>query len=469
MRRRSLGLRLVAGGLLAILLALGIAGAALALLFERHVTRTMSNDLDVHLRQLLAGIEVSAEGHLVVERPPADPRFQEPLSGLYWQVTNDQGALLRSRSLWDTTLPLPDDALSAGEVHQHEATGPADAHVLIAERSVSLSVGDRRARVRAAVAADFARARIAVSAFTRDLTIALALLALVLGLATFIQVSLGLRPLASLRHGISEIRGGRRKHLQGDAPAEVAPLVDEVNALLDAQEHEIARSRGRAADLAHGFKTPLAALMADAERLRQHGETAVASDIEAVVDSMSRHVDRELARARARGSARGADFATELAPLLDSLLATLARTQSGCELRFERNVPDGVRIPIDRTDLAEVLGNLLENAARHARTRVRVSVDLTSLAIAVEDDGEGVAESDLVRMRQRGVRLDERSTGAGLGLAIVQDVLETYGWALEIARSGIGGVKAVIAQSVHHYPSPGWVPAAPPVGNLTAR
>lgn len=447
MRRASLRLRLVAGGTLAMLLALGIAGAALVLLFERHVTRTMADDLDVHLRQLLAGIEVSAEGHLTVAQPPADPRFEVPLSGLYWQVGDDRGELLRSRSLWDTTLHLPPDNPFSGEVHQHEATGPANAHVLIAERGVLLTIGDRRARVRAAVAADYARVGIAVSSFTKDLAIALALLAAVLGVATFIQVALGLRPLATLRSGIADIRAGRRKHLPGAAPREVAPLVEEVNALLDAQEREIVRSRGRAADLAHGFKTPLAALIADAERLRAHGETTVADDIETVVDSMSRHVDRELARARARGGARaGGSFATALAPLVNSLVATLARTPAGQALRFERDVPDDVRVPLDRTDLAEVLGNLLENAARHARSRVLIAADAAGPSIAIEDDGAGIAESDLARMLQRGARLDERAPGAGLGLAIVQDVLDAYGWKLEITRSGLGGVKAVIAQ-----------------------
>jgi signal transduction histidine kinase len=461
MRWASLRLRLVAGGTLAILLALGIAGAALALLFERHVTRTIADDLDVHLRQLLAGIEVNAEGRLTVERPPADPRFEVPLSGLYWQVADDRDTLVRSRSLWDTTLRLPPDEPSPGEIHQHEATGPANARVLIAERGVLLTIGDRGARMRAAVAADYARAKIAVSAFTKDLSIALALLAAVLGVATFIQVALGLRPLASLRSGIADIRAGRRRHLPGAAPPEVAPLVEEVNALLDAQEQEMVRSRDRAADLAHGLKTPLAALITDAERLRARGEATVARDIEAVVESMSRRVDRELARARARGGARVSEgFATTLAPLVKSLVAAVARTPSGRALHFDCDVPDDLRVPLDRADLAEVLGNLLENAARHAKIRVLIAADAAGHSIAIEDDGTGIAESDLARTLQRGVRLDERAPGAGLGLAIVQDVLDAYGWKLEITRSGLGGVKAVIAQRVDHSVAASHAPAS---------
>ena len=119
----SLRFRLVAGGIMAILVALTIAGAGLTILFERHIARTIADDLDVHLKQLIAGIDVDTEGRLVVVRPPADPRFADPLSGLYWQVNSEDGQLLRSRSLWDTTLVLPNDDLSAGEVHRHETRG----------------------------------------------------------------------------------------------------------------------------------------------------------------------------------------------------------------------------------------------------------------------------------------------------------------------------------------------------------
>jgi signal transduction histidine kinase len=229
---------------------------------------------------------------------------------------------------------------------------------------------------------------------------------------------------------------------------EVQPLVEELNALLDAQEREIDRSRSRAAELAHGLKTPLAALAADAARLRERGEQAIARDIESVGDAMSRHVDRELARARVRGSLqRGADASTELAPLVNSLIATLVRTPAGARVEIESKVPERIRVPVDRTDLAEALGNLLENAVRHARTRVRIGCEAGpgETTIAIEDDGPGIPAAELRRVLERGVRLDERGEGAGLGLDIVQDVLEAYGWQLDLGRSELGGLKATIA------------------------
>lgn len=446
MRWASLRLRLVAGGMIAILVALGVAGAGMVLLFQRHVSRTMAADLDVHLRQLLAGIDVGSDGRLVITRQPADPRFEEPLSGLYWQVTDDRDQMLRSRSLWDTTLRLPADEPGPSEVHQHEVDGPGAARVLVAERSVLMTAGDRRLRVRAAVASDLSRAAVAVTAFAKDLSVALGLLALVLAIATSVQVSLGLHPLAMLRRGVSEIRAGQRKHLPTAVPSEVGPLVEEVNALLDAQEREIVRSRGRAADLAHGFKTPLAALVADAARLRERGDDKTARDIEAVADAMSRHIDRELALARLRGGVRRAGSAlTELHPLLSSLLTTLARTPRGEGILFERSIPEGLRIPLDRADLAEVFGNLLENAARHAKARVRIAAFADPLSVVVEDDGEGIPEEQVARVLERGGRLDQQGSGSGLGLAIVQDVLEAYGWHLQITRSDLGGAKVTVA------------------------
>ena len=447
MRWGSLRLRLVAGGIVAILVALTIAGAGLTLLFERHVTRTIADDLDIHLKQLLAGIDIDPQNNLVMSRPPADPRFADPLSGLYWQLSDDRGQLVRSRSLWDTTLKLPADELAAGELHRHEVLGPGKARLLVAERIVQLTFGDRRLPVRVAVAADLARVAAAAHDFAKDLAVALGLLGLVLAIATSIQVGLGLRPLAALRRGVADIRSGRRQHLPVAVPAEVRSLVEEVNALLDGQEKEIERSRSRAADLAHGLKTPLAALAADAARLRERGEAAIAQDIEAVGDAMSRHVDRELARARVRGAVRRrAVVSTALAPLVQSLIATLARTPAGARIAFEPRVADNTQMPLDRTDLAEVLGNLLENAARHATAKVLISANIADgPAIVIEDDGPGIAPELRTRMLERGARLDERGDGAGLGLAIVQDVLGAYGWRLALAQSELGGLKATLA------------------------
>lgn len=446
MTRHSLRLRLIAGGAAAILLALSLAGVALTILFERHVTRTIADDLEVSLKQLIAGIDIGPDGKLIVARPPTDPRFAEPLSGMYWQIGDDHDQLLRSRSLWDDRLTVPIDQPAPGEVHHHDIAGPAGARLSIVERRVVLTVAGRPLPVRADVAIDLARVDAAGLAFAKDLVFALGILGAVLALATSIQVMLGLAPLSALRRGVADIRSGKTRRLPQQVPDEVRPLVEEVNALLEAQEREIERSRDRAADLAHGLRTPLAALAADAARLRERGEDKLARDIEAVGSAMSRHVDRELARARLRGAARrGETIAVELAPLVRSLVTIQSRTPSGSRIDYGSVIADGVAVPFDRTDLAEVLGNLLDNATRHARSRVRISggYDGNELCFAVEDDGEGLDDAARETVLARGIRLDQRGEGAGLGLAIVQDVLDAYGWKLDLSRSDLGGLKAM--------------------------
>ena len=448
MKRRSLRLRLIVGGVAAIVAALAIACLGLTVLFERHVARTITDDLDVHLKQLIAGVDVDPEGRLIIIHPPTDPRFSDPLSGLYWQVTSSDGQLLRSRSLWDTTLFLPNDELSPGEVHHHVAMGPGNARVLIAERGISLTIKGRLTPVRIAVAVDLARVSAAGRAFARELAMALGVLALVLAIGTSIQVALGLRPLNALRRDVADIRSGRRRRLPSAAPIEVQPLVDEVNGLLDIQEQEIERSRSRAADLAHGLKTPLAALASDARRLHERGEDDIARDIETVGEAMSRQVDREMTRARVWTSLhRGVVASTELGPLVHSLIATMARTPAGMRLTFEPRIPDGAAAPFDRTDLAEVLGNLLDNASHHAASRVRITANPgpAGTSIMIEDDGKGIAPAARSKVLERGARFDQRGEGAGLGLAIVLDVLEAYGWRLVLDTSELGGLEAVIA------------------------
>ncbi|MCC7045126.1 MAG: HAMP domain-containing histidine kinase [Alphaproteobacteria bacterium] len=443
----SLRLRLWLGAIVAILAALAVAGFGLTLLFERHVLRNVADDLDVHLRQLAAGIDIDAAGRLAIVRAPADPRFADPLSGLYWQAGDDGDRLLRSRSLWDFALELPPDFPEAATLHRHELPGPGGTRLLVAERRVEMTAGGERRAIRLAVGSDLARVAAARRAFAGDLAVALGSLAAVLGLAAWVQIQLGLRPLAAIRAAIAAIRDGGPARLDTSVPIEVRPLVDEVNALLDSQERDMARARDRAADLAHGLKTPLAALAADARRLRAKGDSDIAGDIDGLAETMRRHVDRELVLARIGAAARlRAAKSTLVRPLVAGLIATLARTPIGERIAFDAQVAADRAVPFDRSDLAEVLGNLMENAARHARGRVRIrAADGARPTLTVEDDGPGVSVADRPRILERGRRLDGRGGDAGLGLAIVQDVLDAYGWRLELGDSPLGGLAATIA------------------------
>jgi signal transduction histidine kinase len=369
--------------------------------------------------------------------PPSDPRYEQPLSGLYWQVEIRDDVLV-SRSLWDGTIRLP-EAPRDGRPHEHLAPGPQGETLLLLERLLTAPqrFGDEGARV--AVAVDRAQLRDATRGFVRDLFPYLALLAGALIAAGAVQVVVGLRPLAAVGARVAAVRSGTARRLGDDFPDEVRPLAAEVDALLAEREAEIARARARAADLAHGLKTPLQALMGEAERLRARGADAEAAGIEEVATAMRRHVDRELARARIASGGRA--VACDPAQVMTRLVGVLRRTRDGARVAWQVDAPPGLAARIDADDLTEALGALLENAARHAAGQVRVTVRQSdgTVAVAVADDGPGIPEAALARLTARGARLDTSGPGAGLGLAIASEIAEAAGGslALEDARPGL--------------------------------
>ncbi len=435
MRRRSLRLRLAAAGALAVVAALALAGFALSLLFETHVERRAVAELSVHLDQLVAGLERDAAGRLVAARPLADPRFATPLSGLYWQVSEPEASagepLLASRSLWDEVLRLPQDELSDGMLHVHRLPGPAGQRLLVLERRVSLPARLGGTAMRVAVALDRAELEQAVQAFLRDLAAYLGLLALALILAGWLQLAVGLRPLRRVGRRVAAVRSGAAARLGDDFPTEVLPLAVEVDSLIAAREAEVARAGARAADLAHGLKTPLQALIGEAARLRARGETAAADGIEEIAAAMRRNVDRELARTRS--ALRAPAASCDAAAVLARVAAVVARTPEGSRLAWRSDAEAGLRARIDADDLTEVLGALVENAARHARSEIALAVARVGEAVVVtiRDDGPGIAADQLDRLLDRGARLE--SGGHGLGLAIARELVEAAGGALGLA------------------------------------
>jgi signal transduction histidine kinase len=457
MTRRSLRFRLLLAATLSIGLALLTAGLGLTTLFERHVQRWVEDQLDATLVLILGHLELTPDGRIRFDLPLADPRFQTPLSGLYWQIRDeDRPTLLRSRSLWDGVLDLPADTLPDGERHRHEQLGPAGEPLLVLERQVVLQPDDpshkQARRLRVAVAIDRRELARANHAFAADMLPYLILLGVVLVLAAWVQVQVGLAPLDAVRQGVRAVRSGAAGRLPTDYPDEVLPLAEEVNALLDAQDGAIERARAWTADLAHGLKTPLVVLAADAARLRETGHPELADDLDTLAQTMRRRVDRELIRARVRarvgagqeaGPVRGAaDPEADLESTLRRVIRALERTPNGSRLQWDTDCPASLAISILPEDLTELLGNCLENAANWAAGRVGVRVECGErVLVRIEDDGPGVPAEVLKDLGQRGLRLDERTQGFGLGLAIAQDICEAYGSDLAFDRAALGGLR----------------------------
>ena len=234
MNARSLKLRLLLLGAITISAALLAAGLGIVGLFERHVERRAEAELDTYIRQISAEITFSAKGEAVFNRPLADPRFEIPLSGLYWQISDDAGSrILRSRSLWDTVLQLPADVLDRGSVHRHTLRGPSNTSLLVRERNLTYTTPAGSRPLRIAVALDEAEIHAARAEFAWDVLIALAFLATVLLAAAWIQVVIGLMPLTAVKRSVLAVRCGAKKRVDVTEPQEVMPLVTAVNSLLE--------------------------------------------------------------------------------------------------------------------------------------------------------------------------------------------------------------------------------------------
>jgi signal transduction histidine kinase len=252
-------------------------------------------------------------------------------------------------------------------------------------------------------------------------------------------------PLWSLRASLSSLREGRSQRVEGDFPTEVQPLVNDLNALLDEREHAIARALTTAGDLAHGLKTPLAVLAQEAEQADAAGHHDLATTLRQLVERMRRQVDYHLARARATASAHAAPgLRCSVLPSVEGLVRTMRRLHAGRELRIDADVSPAHEIRGRREDLDEMLGNLLDNACKWARSRVAISsaVDHAQLLISVDDDGPGLDPSLRAQVLQRGVRADQQVRGSGLGLAIVSDLAELYGGSVTLETSPLGGTRA---------------------------
>ncbi|MBX3645885.1 MAG: sensor histidine kinase [Rubrivivax sp.] len=458
-RPLSLRWRLLAATLVAALAVAVLAGAWLSALFRDEVERQFSASLRTQLDEVTARFELDAAGAPAVDGAAlSDPRWQQPYSGLYWQVDaiGTQGlrrSVLRSRSLWDAQLTSPADVPADGQVHVHALRGPDGAPLLALERTVRLG-GEGAPRWRLLVAADRRATASAAAAFDRVLIVSLAALVLLLAAAAAAQTAIGLRPLHGLQRGLMAVHAGRAQRLEGRFPRELQPLVDDFNAVLERNAEIVARARSQAGDLAHALKTPLAALAQGAEAAR--AQPARRDELPALVAEQvalaRRQVDWQLSRARAAAALAQPGVRAEVAPVVAGLLRVMQRVHAERGLRIEpASMAAGLAFAGEAQDLQEMLGNLLDNACKWARSVVRVAAErvpdapgAARLRLIVDDDGPGIEPALRERALARGERLDESMPGSGLGLAIVRERVALYGGTMRLGDAPGGGLRAVI-------------------------
>jgi len=445
--RTSLRSRLVVGTLCWVIATVAIAGWALGRLFREHVAAQFHAELRTHLDQLTANIALDANGRPLLTLPLSDPRLSRPYSGCYWQVDGfGQGeglkGQLRSRSLWDHVLSVPQDKPADGEIHQHRIAGPDGQMLGMVERTIHIDdAADGKSRsFRLIAAADETQMTEPVERFHGVLWLSLGVLVAGLALAVLMQVVVGLAPLGKLRRGLERIGKGEAQRIEGDYPAEIAPLVDEFNSVLEQNAAVVERARTQAGNLAHALKTPLSILANSTGGL----DDPLARTVREQVAGARRQIDYHLARAQAAAN-RLPGTRTALAPVIDGLMRAMHRLHAEQALDLAvQPMADAPCFHGDVQDLQEMLGNLLENACKWARHRVEVNAGVANgvLWITIDDDGKGLPAAQRSAVLQRGVRADEQVPGSGLGLAIVSDLAQLYGGSVSLEDSPLGGLRA---------------------------
>lgn len=436
---RSLQARLLLGAILWVSVGLVASGFAVSALFREHVTNQFTHELNDHLTELQNLYTPGDPANLL--RPVSDPRFGLPRSGYYWEVLPPRGPPLRSPSLDGRDL----HPQGSRKTPLRGRVNGSPEKLLLIERAAPPTQGGPP--VRFLVGGDEASLRRTIAEFDRLLSLSLAIVAAGLCAAAVAQVSIGLRPLRRLRTALSQVRSGAAESLPTDFPLEVQPLVSDLNAVIRANGEMIQRARAQAGNLSHALRSHLAILTESARRLEQSGQSEAAAGLFAECQAMSRQVDYQVARARAAASRAGVAGLVSPAAVAGDIVSALARLYADRAITLTNDIAPDLRIACDRDDLYEMLANLTDNAAKWARTRVRLSSESADRGVArliVDDDGPGVPAEQWITAFQLGVRLDERVAGGGLGLTIVRDLAELYGGRVYFSRGDLGGARVVL-------------------------
>lgn len=448
----SLRARLITVSLIAIIATLFLAHQVLTGLFDRQVTSQFQAGLKVTLDQLASGLSFDSNSRRVVIREPqGDPRWATPYSGTYWQISANEalipGGLQRSRSLWDFTLSLVGDSLSDGALHVHQVDGPNQQRLMALERTVSLDLDRGVGQIRLIAAADIRQLNASIREFNQTVVYYLIALAAVLTMVLLAQLFVGLSPLKRLDYALTRLRDGRTQQLEGQFPAEVEPLVKNFNQILSDYDRHVERARTLAGNLAHAVKTPLA-VMSNAAADSSVPESALRETVKKYTELSQEQVNWHLKRSRMAADIRVHRGSVGVEPVVQKIFKVMRRAFADKELEFNfSETHASFDFKGESQDLLEMLGNLIENAAKWAHHQVAVSVVKKAdyIVISVEDDGPGVEPSKYSEILRRGVRMDERAPGSGLGLAIVSELVGLYGGQLDLSASDLGGLSVKLS------------------------
>lgn len=447
---RSLAFRVIAFSTGWAILALIVISTVISTLYRQASERGFDSLLSAHLFNLIGSVGVNEQGVLSGSPNLGDLRFSEPNSGWYYSVEPVSEGLtgeIRSTSMTEAipSPPVSEVPFNPQFQRSYLADGLAGEELIVVESEFVLDAANRIARFR--VMGNRSELEDEIGTFDRRLFTYLSLFGIGMIAINAMAILLGLRPLSRVRNALAMVREGQAQRLDGRFPAEIEPLANETNALIENNRRIVERSRTQVGNLAHSLKTPLAVLINEGRALGGAKGALISEQAAA----MREQVDHYLSRARVAAQRDSVVYRTPVTPLLERLVRVIEKLG-----RMKVSLtppPDEIVFAGEREDLEEIVGNLLDNAMKWAKSSIAVSVqELPAVAgeaqrrfaVIIEDDGPGIPEEMEREALKRGKRLDETKPGTGLGLAIVSELVGEYGGKLSLDRSALGGLKATV-------------------------
>ncbi len=442
MTRNSLTIRLALLAAAGSAVALLLAGLLFTSLFRQAVERNFDDRLEFLLTALI-GAGISDEG---IDTQATDligePRFSLPLSGWYWQIRaiGTGNVIAASPSLFGDSLPDTPIPAADGQITASNLIGPGESRLRALERRITVS-GETAFAV--LVAGDAGALAEDVARFGRIATMTLMIFALLLALGAAWLIRFGLRPLRDIRAALRRVRLGDSASMEGDYPIEIEPLVSDLNALIGSNREIIERSRTHVGNLAHALKTPIAVLQNEAA-----GTSPLAIQVRDQVATMQHQITHHLDRAQMAAQSKVIGVVTPVTPVIDGLERVMRKVHEGRDLSISVHRQPDLRFRGEKQDLEEMIGNLLDNACKWARSEIRLSAFAAErnrkerLVITIEDDGPGLTGEERKEALSRGKRMDQSVPGSGLGLSIVDELARIYGGQFVLEPADTGGLSA---------------------------
>ncbi|MCG9597615.1 ATP-binding protein [Vibrio sp. Isolate25] len=395
--------------------------------------------LATYMDEIAATIEADEEGNVTITTPLSDPRFNRPYSGLYWSAKTDKD-LLRSRSLWDKVLTPKG---------KHDLLGARGEKLIYIEST--LYYPDYDGPIEVTIGIDEQPIEDTVRSLMGQLWVILALLYLGILTLIIIQVQWSLSPLTKMHKELSQLRSGKKTQLEEDYPREVAPVVSDLNALVFHYQELLERARHHAGNLSHALKTPLSVLKNEVANKDEHTK----QQLQPSLDQIQNQIDYHLGRARMAGSKNILSVKSYPSKRVDAISMAFDKVYAERDITLINELDSELVTAVDKTDLDEMIGNILENAYKWSNSIIRIHSaqnhhNTETIDIIVEDDGKGIPDEKLEQVTKRGVRLDETTPGTGLGLNIVSEMAHSYRGKLTLDRSSMGGLKAILSLKITH-------------------